>query len=70
MFLYSKDIPFTNNQGERDLRMVKVHQKISGCFRTWNGAKNFCRIRSFITTMIKRGISPKDALSEVFFRGT
>lgn len=70
MFLYSKDIPFSNNQGERDLRMIKVHQKISGCFRTLDGARNFCRIRSYISTMKKRGCAPEEALAAIFARGS
>jgi hypothetical protein len=53
-FMTDERIPYTNNQGERDLRMSKVQQKISGCFRSMQGAYNFARIRSYISTCIKR----------------
>jgi transposase len=61
-------VPFTNNLGERDIRMTKVQQKISGCFRSFEGAKFFCRIRSYLSTCQKQNISPTTAL-ELLFQG-
>ena len=65
-FLTDKDVPFTNNQGENDIRMSKVHQKISGCFRSMMGAKIFCRVRGFLITCRKHGVNPADALTDLF----
>ncbi len=65
-FTTQEDIPFTNNQGENDLRMTKVQQKISGCFRSEKGALIFCRIRAFLITCRKHGIDQGQALKDLF----
>jgi hypothetical protein len=52
-FLNDLRVPFENNQAERDLRMMKLQQKISGTFRTTQGAEAFCRIRAYISTIRK-----------------
>ena len=65
-FMENEIVPFSNNQGERDLRMTKVHQKIAGCFRSSEGSKFFCRIRSYISTCKKQGVSANEALTLLF----
>jgi len=65
-FMTSPEVTFTNNQGERDIRMTKVQQKISGCFRSMDGARIFGRIRSYLSTCKKHGISATTALALLF----
>lgn len=65
-FVTDLRVPFTNNLGERAIRMPKVKQKISGCFRTLNGAENFCIIRSYLDTMHKQGHNTFELLRHAF----
>lgn len=63
-FLYG--LPFTNNEAERDLRMIKIREKISGCMRTFFGAEVFARIRGYIVTARKNAVNTLEALRRAF----
>ena len=62
-FFTTPGVPFTNNQAEQDVRMMKVRQKISGGFRTMTGAQNFAIIRGFLSTMRKQNLNILDAIA-------
>ena len=65
-FMYDFNIPFDNNLAERDMRMMKLHQKISGQFKSLLAAEMFCRIRSYISSAKKQNFNIMDSLNKVF----
>jgi transposase len=58
-------VPFDNNAAEREVRMIKIRQKVSGCLRTLTGAEQFCAIRSYLATTAKHGLGLLDALTRL-----
>jgi hypothetical protein len=68
LYLSEPLVPFANNQAERDIRMVKLRQKISGGSRTQHGAKIMCRIRGFISTCRKQNSNVLEAIQSLFLK--
>jgi transposase len=66
LFAKNSEVSFTNNRAERDLRMAKVKQKVSGCFRSKTYAEAYCRISSYLQTMATKGYNPLIAIQMAF----
>jgi len=65
-YLHHLDLPMTNNQAERDLRPVKLHRKVSSCFKSQAGATRFARVRSYLSTTRNNHVPALDALVRLF----
>jgi len=65
-FLHDLNVPFTNNLGEQDIRMIKVRLKVSGCFHTLDGAQRFVRIRGYLSTARKNNQDLLGAIVKAF----
>lgn len=63
--MHDFSMPFDNNLGERDIRMMEVQQKISGTFRNFDGALSFYQIRSYISTVKKQSLNVMSALQDI-----